>query len=59
MKRILVSVHSSLRISNRGYVLENGQIVLEGKSNELLGNELVRKAYLGLWSEIIYPDLTR
>ncbi len=38
----------SLEISDRGYVLETGKIVLEGTSDELLRNEHVRKAYLGL-----------
>lgn len=38
----------SLEISDRGYVLETGKIVLEGTSEELLRNEHVRKAYLGL-----------
>jgi branched-chain amino acid transport system ATP-binding protein len=37
----------ALQVSNRGYVLENGKIALEGASNELLNNELVRKIYLG------------
>ncbi len=38
----------SLEISDRGYVLETGRIVLEGTSKELLRNEHVKKAYLGL-----------
>ena len=42
------NVYHSLQISNRGYVLENGAIVLEGKSSELLADENVRKAYFGL-----------
>ncbi len=37
----------ALSISNRGYVLENGRIVLEGKAEELAGNEEVKKAYIG------------
>jgi branched-chain amino acid transport system ATP-binding protein len=36
-----------LGLSNRGYVLENGRIALEGNGDELLNNEQVRKAYLG------------
>jgi ABC-type branched-subunit amino acid transport system ATPase component len=32
----------------RGYVLQTGRVVLEGTSRELLGSELVRKAYLGI-----------
>ena len=38
----------SLSISDRGYVLENGRIVLEGKGKELLNNDHVREAYLGI-----------
>jgi branched-chain amino acid transport system ATP-binding protein len=37
----------ALKLSDRGYVLENGRVVLEGKGEELLGNEQVKKAYLG------------
>ncbi|MBW1691020.1 MAG: ABC transporter ATP-binding protein [Deltaproteobacteria bacterium] len=37
----------ALRLSNRGYVLETGKIVLEGGSEDLLGNEYVKKSYLG------------
>jgi len=38
----------ALEIADRGYVLENGHVVMEGKGTELLGNDEVRKAYLGL-----------
>ncbi len=37
----------ALSISTRGYVLENGSIVLEGSAEELAGNEEVKKAYIG------------
>ncbi len=37
----------ALDIADRGYVLEAGQIVLEGTSNELHSNDAVRAAYLG------------
>ncbi|MET0500001.1 MAG: ABC transporter ATP-binding protein [Candidatus Binatia bacterium] len=37
----------ALAISHRGYVLETGQVILEGKAAELAGNDLVRQAYLG------------
>ncbi|NLK76034.1 MAG: ABC transporter ATP-binding protein [Clostridiales bacterium] len=37
----------ALSIADRAYVLETGNIVLEGKANELLNNESVKKAYLG------------
>ncbi len=42
------NVSASLSISQRGYVLENGAIVLEGLSQDLLSNEGVKKAYLGM-----------
>jgi branched-chain amino acid transport system ATP-binding protein len=35
-------------MSNRGYVLGNGEIVLNGEGQELLENPHIRKAYLGL-----------
>ncbi|HME62425.1 MAG TPA: ABC transporter ATP-binding protein [Candidatus Binatia bacterium] len=38
----------SLKISQRAYVLENGRIVMSGTGSELLGNDRVRQAYLGL-----------
>jgi branched-chain amino acid transport system ATP-binding protein len=37
----------ALHFSQRGYVLESGNLVLEGKSKELLDNPEVKKAYLG------------
>jgi branched-chain amino acid transport system ATP-binding protein len=37
----------ALQFADRGYVLENGRLVLEGTSDELLVNPLIRKAYLG------------
>ena len=37
----------ALAISHRGYVLETGVVILEGKASELAGNDLVRQAYLG------------
>ena len=42
------NVASSLRMASRGYVLENGRIVLQGSGQELLDNDGVRQAYLGL-----------
>jgi branched-chain amino acid transport system ATP-binding protein len=42
------NVALSLRISNRAYVLENGRVVMSGAGSELLHNERVRQAYLGL-----------
>ena len=37
----------ALSIADRAYVLETGNIVLEGAASDLLSNEQVRKAYLG------------
>ena len=37
----------ALRFAGRGYVLENGRLVLEGRSEELLANPEVKRAYLG------------
>ena len=37
----------ALSISDRGYVLETGKIVLSGNAAELLENDAVKKAYLG------------
>ena len=42
------NVFHSLNISNRGYVLENGQVALSGAGPELLENPHIRKTYLGL-----------
>jgi len=39
---------ASLKISTRGYVLETGTLVLSGTADELLGDERVRSAYLGI-----------
>jgi branched-chain amino acid transport system ATP-binding protein len=41
-------VELSLALSNRAYVLENGQVTLEGKSSEMLCNDKVRESYLGM-----------
>ncbi|MFO6423869.1 ABC transporter ATP-binding protein [Motilimonas sp. KMU-193] len=41
------NANQALRLSDRGYVIENGRIVLEDSGANLLTNEEVRKAYLG------------
>ncbi len=41
------NARASLGIADRGYVLETGQVVLEGSSLELMDNHDVRRAYLG------------
>ncbi len=42
------NVRKSLEIVSRGYVLEHGRIVLSGEAKELLEDENVKKAYLGM-----------
>ena len=42
------NVHSALNLCARGYVLENGRIVMEGLGQELLNNTHVKEAYLGI-----------
>ena len=42
------NVYQSLHISTRAYVLETGRVVLSGTGEELLGNDHVRKAFLGI-----------
>jgi branched-chain amino acid transport system ATP-binding protein len=39
---------NALELAHRGYVLESGRVVLTGTGKELLTNERVREAYLGL-----------
>jgi len=38
----------ALKLSHRAYVLENGMITMEGKASDLLHDENVKKAYLGI-----------
>ena len=42
------NVQFALEIADHGFVLENGQITLKGKGAELLQNEQLKKAYLGI-----------
>jgi branched-chain amino acid transport system ATP-binding protein len=37
-----------LKVIDRGYVLQRGKVVMEGKGEELLASDMIRKAYLGL-----------
>ena len=41
------NARAAMKLSGRGYVLENGRVALEGTSENLLSDERVRKAYLG------------
>lgn len=42
------NAHIALQIAQRGYVIETGRMVLEGDASELLQNDYVKKAYLGI-----------
>jgi branched-chain amino acid transport system ATP-binding protein len=42
------NVKQTLNICSRAYVLENGRILLEGSGKELLNNDYIREAYLGI-----------
>jgi len=42
------NARQALKIADRAYVLENGRIMLEGTGEEMLNNEQVKQAYLGL-----------
>ena len=41
------NANAALKVADRGYVIENGRIVLEGKSHVLFENDAIRKAYIG------------
>lgn len=41
------NANAALSIANRGYVLQNGRVVIEGDAKDLLVNEELRRAYLG------------
>ena len=42
------NANRALQLADRGYVLENGRIVLEDSGQNLLANDDIRKAYLGV-----------
>jgi branched-chain amino acid transport system ATP-binding protein len=42
------NVFQSLRVASRAYVLETGRVVMSGPGQELLGNDHIKKAYLGV-----------
>jgi branched-chain amino acid transport system ATP-binding protein len=42
------SLHKALAIADYGYVIQTGRIVMEGSGRDLLNNEDIKKAYLGL-----------
>ncbi|MDZ5472667.1 ABC transporter ATP-binding protein [Bacillus sp. 31A1R] len=41
------NAHAALKIAHKGYVFENGSVVLQGTSEELFSNDEIRKAYIG------------
>ena len=42
------NARQALMIADRGYVMENGRVILSDQSKKLLNNDLVKKAYLGI-----------
>jgi len=42
------NVHRALEIADRGYVIQTGRVVMEGSGKDLLGNDEIRQAYLGM-----------
>jgi len=42
------NIREALKLAHRGYVLENGRVILQDTSSNLLASEHVRRAYLGL-----------
>jgi len=42
------NIYHALELAHRGYVIENGRIVLEGESKSLLENKYIKEAYLGI-----------
>jgi branched-chain amino acid transport system ATP-binding protein len=42
------NIKTALLLSHRAYVLENGRMTLEGKADDLMNQEKVRKAYMGI-----------
>ncbi|PIC99212.1 ABC transporter ATP-binding protein [Sporosarcina sp. P29] len=42
------NVNQALRLADRGYVIENGEIVIEGNANDLLNDENLKASYLGI-----------
>ena len=48
------NAQAALKIADRGYVLENGKIVLQGPASDLLEDAEVKRAYLGRDYEEFY-----
>ena len=41
-------IRSTLEIADKGYVIENGKIVMQGLAEDLLANETIKSVYLGI-----------
>ena len=50
------NVRQSLTVADRGYVLESGRLILSGKARDLLANDQVAQAYLGVKRQSKYGD---
>ena len=53
--RVLVEQNAelALELARHGYVLETGTIAPEGEAREVMNNEHVWKAYLGIWQKFL------
>ena len=49
------NVRMALELADRGYVIEGGRVVAEGKAKELLNREGIKEAYFGVASESRAP----
>lgn len=47
------NAHAALRLADRGYVIDSGQIVMEGTSEALLADQRLHAAYLGTTSQMV------
>jgi branched-chain amino acid transport system ATP-binding protein len=49
------NVRAALELADRGYVIESGRIVVQGKAQDLLNSEDIKDAYFGVASELQVP----
>lgn len=49
------NVRAALELADRGYVIESGRIVVQGKAQDLLNSEDIKDAYFGVTSELRVP----
>jgi branched-chain amino acid transport system ATP-binding protein len=50
------NVHQALSVADRGYVMESGQLILSGKAQDLLADDQVAQAYLGVKRQSKHSD---